>query len=120
MAYVIAGQTVSLDGYVADATVVPDRSTRLAELQGSGYMNALIEETGAVVMGRRSFEMPGDPDSLADSYEFQVPIFVVTHHPPQVRPKENERLRFTFVTDGVERAVAGAGAAAGDRAVTVV
>ncbi len=117
----LAGQTVSLDGYVADANgsagpLYPD----LAELQGSGYMNALIEETGAVVMGRRSFEMPGDPDSLADSYEFQVPIFVVTHHPPQVRPRENERLRFTFVTDGVERAVAGAAAAAGAKAVTVV
>jgi dihydrofolate reductase len=121
MAYVIAGQTVSLDGFVADANgsaaqLYPD----LAALQGSAYMNALIEETGAVVMGRRSFEMPEDPDTIADSYEFQTPIFVVTHRPPAVTPKENERLTFTFVTDGVESAVAKATSAAGKKAVTVV
>ena len=61
MGYVIAGQTISLDGYVADANgsaepLYPD----LADLQGSEYMNGLIEETGAVVMGRRSFEMPDE------------------------------------------------------------
>jgi dihydrofolate reductase len=121
MAYVIAGQTMSLDGYVADANgnaepLYPD----LAALQGTPYMNALIEETGAVIMGRRSFEMPDDPDSIADNYEFQVPIFVVTHHPPPVSPKENDRLTFTFVTTGVESAVEQATAAAGQKAVTVV
>ncbi|MGQ0802903.1 MAG: dihydrofolate reductase family protein [Actinomycetota bacterium] len=121
MGYVIAGQTISLDGYVADANgsaepLYPD----LEALQGSAYMNALIEEAGAVIMGRRSFEMPEDPDSLADSYEFQTPIFVVTHHPPSVTPKENDRLTFTFVTEGVESAVAQATAAAGEKAVMVV
>src|SRR5436853_7939959 len=113
MGYVIAGQTISLDGFVADANgsaepLYPD----LADLQGSEYMNGLIEETGAVVMGRRSFEMPDDPDAIADEYEFQAPIFVVTHHPPPVTPKENERVPFRFVTDGVEAALGpGAGAA---------
>jgi dihydrofolate reductase len=121
MAYVIAGQTISLDGFVADQNgsagpLYPD----LAALQDSAYMNAMIEQTGAVVMGRRAFEMPDDPDSIADNYEFQVPIFVVTHHPPPVTPKENERLSFTFVTDGVESAVTQAMAAAGEKAVMVV
>jgi dihydrofolate reductase len=121
MAYVIAGQTMSVDGFVADASgnvaaLYPD----LAALQGSAYLNAVIEETGAVIMGRRSFEMPENPDTLADSYEFQTPIFVLTHHPPAAPPKQNERLTFTFVTDGVGSAVAQATAAAGDRAVTVV
>ena len=48
-------------------------------------------------MGRRSFEMPDDPDTIADEYEFQAPIFVVTHRQPPVTPKENKRrtsLRF--------------------------
>lgn len=121
MADVIAGQTISLDGFVADAAgsaaaLYPD----LADLQGSAYLTAMIEATGAVIMGRRSFEMPDDPDAMADSYEFQTPIFVLTHRPPPVPPKENERLTFTFVTDGVESAVAQAKVAAGDRAVTVV
>ena len=65
--------------------------------------------------------MGGDPDSWADEgYEFQVPIFVVTHAPPAVTPKGTDRLSFTFVTDGVEAAVSRAVEAAGDRSVTVV
>jgi dihydrofolate reductase len=82
-------------------------------------MNALIDETGAVLMGKRSFEM-GDPDSYVGNYEFQVPIFVVTHHPPPVAPKQDEQLTFTFVTDGIQSAVAQAKAAAGEKAIQVI
>ena len=120
MAKVIVGMTTSVDGFVADQTgsaarLYPD----LTALQGTPYMNAAIEETGAVLMGKRTFEM-GDPDSYVGSYEFQVPIFVLTHEPPKVAPKQDEHLTFTFVTDGVESAVEQATAAAGDRAVQVV
>jgi dihydrofolate reductase len=120
MASVIAGMTMSLDGFVADADgragrLYPD----LAALQGSAYMNDAIEETGAVLMGRRTFEM-GDPDSYVGEYEFQVPIFVVTHRQPERLPKQDERLTFTFVTDGLASAVEQARAAAGAKAVQVV
>jgi dihydrofolate reductase len=112
--------TTSLDGFVADQTgsaarLYPD----LAALRGTAYMNAAIEQTGAVLMGKRTFAM-GDPDWYVGNYEFQVPIFVVTHQPPDVQPKQDEHLTFTFVTDGVESAIAQATAAAGDRAVQVV
>jgi dihydrofolate reductase len=117
---VIAGMTVSLDGFVADTSGSARLLyTDLAELRRSPYMDAAIEETGAVLMGRRTFEM-GDPDSYVGNYEFQVPIFVLTHHPPETPPKQDERLTFTFVTDGVVSAVEQAEAAAGDRAVQVV
>ena len=120
MARLIAGMTVSLDGYVQDAGgSAAALYTDLADLQDSPYVKAMQDETGAVLMGRRTFEMAGDTDSYADSYELQVPIFVLTHTPPAVAPKRNERLSFTFVTDGVESAVAQA-AAARERAVTVV
>jgi dihydrofolate reductase len=120
MAKVIVGMTTSVDGFVTDqsgsaARLYPD----LAALQGTPYMNAAIEETGAVLMGKRTFEM-GDPDSYVGSYEFQVPIFVLTHEPPKVAPKQDEHLTFTFVTDGVESAVEQATAAAGDKGVQVV
>jgi dihydrofolate reductase len=82
-------------------------------------MTATIAETGAVLMGRKTFEM-GDPDSYVGEYEFQVPIFVLTHHPPRVPPKQDDRLTFTFVQDGVDSAVAQAKAAAGDKVVQVV
>jgi dihydrofolate reductase len=70
-------------------------------------------------MGHRTFEM-GDPDSYVGNYEFQVPIFVLTNHPPQKPPKQDERLTFTFLTGSIERAVAQAKAAAGEKAVAVV
>lgn len=121
MAQVIAGMTMSLDGYVADAEgslgpLYPD----FEELGASDYMRALQAETGAVVMGRRTFDAAGDPDSYADDYEFQVPIFVLTHTPPDVEPRRNENLSVTFVTDGLDAAVTRARAAAGERDVTVV
>jgi dihydrofolate reductase len=58
MAKVILGMTTSLDGFVADregsvGRLYPD----LVALRGNAYMNAIIEETGAVLMGRRTFEM---------------------------------------------------------------
>jgi dihydrofolate reductase len=120
MAKVIVGMTTSLDGFVADESgsasrLYPD----LAALRSTAYMSEDIEETGAMLMGKRTFEM-GDPDSYVGNYEFQVPIFVVTHEPPHVAPKQDEHLTFTFVTEGVEAALAQATAAAGDKVVQVV
>ena len=120
MATVSAGMTVSLDGFVSDpagsaAPLYPD----LADLRGTDYMDRAIAETSAVLMGKRTFEM-ADPDSYVGEYEFQVPIFVVTHHPPAKQPQEDERLTFTFVTDGLESALDQAKAAAGDAVVQVV
>jgi dihydrofolate reductase len=120
-AKVVVGMTLSLDGFVADRSgsagrLYPD----LAALQGSDFMNAAIERTGAVLMGRRTFAMAADPDWYVGNYEFQVPIFVLTHEPPRVAPKQDERLTFTFVTSGLESAVEQAKAAAGGRDVTVV
>ena len=121
MAEVIAGMTMSLDGFVADrdgsaGRLYPD----FDELADSDVMRSTIDETGAVLMGRRTFEMAGDTDSYADTYELQVPIFVLTHRPPEAMPKQNDRLTFTFVTGDVASAVAQAKAAAADRDVTVV
>ncbi len=120
MAKVIAGMTVSLDGFVADergdhGMLYPDS----AGLDGP-YMDEVREVTGAALMGRTTFDGADDPDDYAEGYEFQVPIVVLTHRPPAVEPKRNDRLFFTFVTEGVEAAVARAAELAGDRAVTVI
>jgi dihydrofolate reductase len=120
MARIIAGMTISLDGFVQDregsaARLYPD----LKALRDTPYMQDAIAETGAVLMGRKTFAM-ADPDSYVGEYEFQVPIFVVTHEPPAVEPRQDEHLTFTFVTDGVESAAAQATSAAGEMAVQVV
>jgi dihydrofolate reductase len=121
MSRVIAGLTVSLDGYfeAADGTFAALYADADA-LADSPYMKASQAETGAVLMGRRTFDGAGDPDSYAVDYEYQVPIVVLTHRPPEREPARNEDLSVRFVTDGIESAVAQAVAAAGDRAVTVV
>jgi|HubBroStandDraft_6_1064221.scaffolds.fasta_scaffold10809_3 dihydrofolate reductase len=112
MPKVIVGMTISLDGFAADQNgnagrLFPD----LAALRHTPYMHDAITQTGAVLMGRRTFEM-ADPDSYVAKYEFQVPIFVLTHHPPSVAPKQDEHLTFTFITGGVKSAVGRAKAAA--------
>jgi dihydrofolate reductase len=120
MGKVIGGATLSLDGFASDPT--GDVSALYPDLANFTQTEELEEEmrtTGAVILGRRSYEM-GEPDSYADSYEYQVPIFVVTHHVPAKPPKRNDRLYFTFVTDGIESAVAQAKAAAGDKNVVVI
>ena len=53
---------MSLDGFVADADGNVDRLyADFAELQRSPSMTAVIAGTGAVLMGRRTFEM-SEPD----------------------------------------------------------
>jgi dihydrofolate reductase len=120
MAKVYTGMTMSLDGFVADREGNTKRLSDPAASGGSEYMTALIQATGAVVLGRRTFAMAADPDWYVGNYEFQVPIFVLTHTPPPVMPKQDENLTFTFVTDGVASAIAQAKAAAGQRAVQAI
>jgi dihydrofolate reductase len=120
MAKVIFGMTMSLDGFINDASggvalLYPD----LKELDQTELMQEAIRTTGAVVMGRRTFDMASDADSYADSYEFQVPIFVITEQAPERKPKENGRISFTFV-DTVEAAIQQAKQAAGEKDVAVV
>jgi dihydrofolate reductase len=128
MGRVIAGMTMSLDGYVNDrqgsvAGLYADLvlgNVHDPTMQDNAAMQEALRRTGAVVMGMRAFLMAEDPDSYADSYEFQVPIFVVTHARPASIPKENEQLTFTFVTDGIAAAITQAKQVAGTRDVTII
>lgn len=119
MGKVIIGATVSLDGFMNDrhgdiSRLYPD----FEALRKTEMLQEEIRTTGAVVMGRRSYDM-GEGD-LTD-YEYQVPIFVLTHTVPEKKVKgENDHLRVTFVTDGIESAFQQAKAAAGEKQVTVV
>lgn len=119
MTKLIFGMTTSLDGYINDkngsvARLYPD----LQALGETDLLKDEIKRIGAVVMGRHTYDMANGDYT---GYEFQTPIFVVTHHPPE-KPAagENENLKFTFVTDGVASAIAQAKIAAGSKDVTVV
>ena len=111
---------MSLDGFINDRngsvqSLYPDFDA----LRKTEMLQRSIRTTGAVVMGRHAYEM-GDPDSYVDNYEYQVPIFVLTHHVPAKLPKQDDKLTFAFITEGIVSAIEQAKAAAGDRDVTVI
>jgi dihydrofolate reductase len=119
MSKVIVGTTTSLDGFMNDREGNIDRLyPNLDDLRDTEMLQESMRSTGAVVMGRHAFDMAqGD----FTAYEYQVPIFVVTHHPPQeVTKGQNDKLKIIFVTEGIESAIEKAKAAAGEKDVTIV
>lgn len=121
MGKVIAGMSMSLDGYINDHNgTVEMFYSDFKELHDVPTFQEMIKNTGAVVMGRHVYEM-ADPFSWAnDDYEFQTPIFVLTHTPPAKYPKGNGRLTFSFVTDGIESAISQAKKAASNKDIQVI
>jgi dihydrofolate reductase len=118
--------SMSLDGYIAapnDEVGNPggDDFDRLHEWFGdfsrpSGPVGELFDEMhafGAIVVGRRTAEQidhwGGDRDGVS--------IFVPSHRPPG--PSVANYPLVTYVSDGIESAMAQAKAAAGDRYVLV-
>lgn len=119
MAKVIVGATLSLDWFMNDrngdvSRLYPDFDA----LHQTEMLREEIRATGAVVMGRRAYDMAqGD----LTGYEYQAPIFVLTHHAPTTPIKGvNDQLTVNFVADGIQSAIAQAKAAAGEKQVTVV
>ncbi|HEX8034104.1 MAG TPA: dihydrofolate reductase family protein [Ktedonobacterales bacterium] len=119
MGKVIIGATMSLDWFTNDRN--GDVSRLYPDLEALRTTEMLAEEiqmTGAVVMGRHAYNMA---DGDLTDYEYQVPIFVLTHAIPEKTAKGvNDKLTLTFVTSGIERAIEQAKAAAGDKNVMVV
>jgi dihydrofolate reductase len=74
-----------------------------------------LRDIGAVVLGRRMFD---NAKGWGDDPPFHVPVFVLTHEAKEDLVKEGGTT-FTFVSDGVESALAQARAAAGDKNVAV-
>lgn len=128
MAKVLAGITVSLDGYINDSNGSVDQLyTDFAELKAAHSFQKMIADTGAVIMGRNVYEMADPFTWVNEEYEFQVPLFILTHTPPEKFPQGNEKLSVTFVTDGIESAISQAKKAAtatavqaGDKMVQVI
>ncbi len=85
-----------------------------------------IDATGAVLMGRRMFsggEGRWEDDPVADGWwgddpPFGVPVFILTHHARETVTKQGGT-SYTFVTEGIDAAVAQARAAAGNKNVAV-
>jgi len=124
--------SMSLDGYIAGPNDEPgnpggDGFMRLhdwfvapdgAFVRPSGPAGQLMDEwnaTGAVLVGRRTAEQVDHWGG--DHHGRGVPIFVPSHRPPG--PSVANYPLVTYVTDGIERAMAQAKVAARDKNVMV-
>jgi dihydrofolate reductase len=114
-ATIIASMSMSVDGFVAGPSDEVDQLfawyAALSEASG-----ALLQDVGAklraVVTGRRTFDIA---EGWGGQHPLGVPVFVVTHSVPAGW----DEAPFTFVTQGVERAVAQAGTLADDGIVGI-
>ena len=128
MARVICDMSASLDGYVTGpndsrenpfgdgAEMLHDWIFDAATDDDRAVLRDVVDNVGAVVMGRTSFDKNegeggwGDGGPLGD-----VPCFVVTHN----KPTTSHPPIYTFVTEGVAGAIEQAKEAAGDKVVAL-
>lgn len=121
MAKIMAGITLSLDGFINDKHGSVDKLYNdFTELKESPTFQKMTADTGAVIMGNNVYNMADPFTWVNDEYEFQVPLFILTHSPPEKYPPGNDKLSVTFVTDGIESAIAQASKAAGDKLVQII
>ena len=133
MSKLLALMTMSLDGYVADShdgvgevfdwymhsgdvafsTGGSDPMTFHVSQPSAEHLKGLWAELGAVLTGRRTFEVA---DGWGGNHAWG-PAFVLTHAVPDGWPRPDSTVH--FVTDGLESAVKQAKAAAGGKTVGV-
>ena len=88
--------------------------------RSTGVMEETQANLGATVMGRNMFGGEGSWDAKpwdgwwGDEPPFHMPVFVITHHDREPLVKDGGTT-FTFVTDGIESALAQAEEAAGGK-----
>lgn len=132
MATVVADMSMSLDGFIADrndqvgplfdwyqagpvATPSADEKWSFKTDEASAeQLREALQTVGALICGRRLFELT---NAWGGRHPIGCPVVVVTHSVPEGWPRDDAP--FTFVTAGVESAVARAKAIADDRIVAV-
>lgn len=103
------------NGDVAIATPAGDFTVHLNPASVA-HWTAWTASLGAIVCGRELFDVA---QGWQGRHTLDVPVVVVTHHPPTEWIEAHPDAPFTFVPDGVEAAVEGARSLAGDRDVYV-
>jgi dihydrofolate reductase len=122
MGTVMFGLSASLDGFIADKN---DDVTEVFAWMGSGMeqlhdlIGDALNETGAVIMGRRGFDQIYSeqgwvwPDGTAPEY----PVVVLQAQARE--PVKKGKTQFYFVTEGIEAAVTKAQELAGEKCVAL-
>jgi dihydrofolate reductase len=135
MSKVVAQAIMSLDGYVAKQdntigslfdwlqngdTAIPtpagDFTVHLTPPSAEHWQQWVTSVGALLVCGRTLFDVA---EGWQGRHTLDVPVVVVTHHVPTDWVEAHPEAPFTFVTDGVEAAVARAKALAGDLDVAI-
>jgi dihydrofolate reductase len=133
MSKVIAGFSMSLDGFVADpddgvdqvfkwysaggtdAEVMTGDGTFEMSREGAEFIEEAGQGAGVLVTARRTFDLA---HAWGGKHPMDVPMVVVTHRVPE-EWAGREGSPFTFVTEGVPKAIDTARQIAGDKDVVV-
>jgi dihydrofolate reductase len=128
MSKVVCEISMSLDGFITGPNVrvgngLGDNGERLHDWRFDAKTETdtkIVDETyastGAVVMGKRMFDVGFEP--WGDPPPFRMPVFVVTHEARDPLPMKGGTT-YTFVTDGIKAVLELARAAAGDKNVGI-
>jgi dihydrofolate reductase len=129
MSKLVSDISVSLDGFITDPNAsvgTPLEGNDPGRLHDwmfdaktdadAAIRDEMYEATGAVLMGKRMFDVGFEP--WGDPPPFGMPVFIVTHEAREPLPMQGGTT-YTFVTEGIETALEQARAAAGDKNVGV-
>jgi dihydrofolate reductase len=123
MSKVTSDISMSLDGFITDPHEPTDNPGRLHDWMFDATTDAdaaIVDEiyasTGAVLIGKRMFDVGFEP--WGDPPPFGMPVFVVTHEERAPLAMQGGTT-YTFVADGIERALELARAAAGEKNVGI-
>jgi dihydrofolate reductase len=119
MSKVFTGASMSIDGYVSGPdesgfehlfkwygagdvevpTADPEMTPRMTR-ESADHFRTIQELTGAIVVGRKLFDYT---NGWGGNHPLGVPVVVLTHSVPDGWPRDDAP--FTFVSEGIERAV---------------
>jgi dihydrofolate reductase len=117
MAAVVWHVTMSLDGFIAGPGDAMDWALDYFTDAKSETAGAVIETTGAIIMGRHTFEVEDRDRPGIYGGAWTGPYFVLTHEPPTSVP---DWMAGTFIDEDIEAAVSRASLAAEGRNVGIL
>jgi dihydrofolate reductase len=117
MAAVVWHVTMSLDGFIAGPNDAMDWVSDYFSEEENETAGEVIATTGAIIMGRHTYEVEDRYRPGIYGGAWSGPYFVLTHEPPEVAP---DWMTGTFIDEDIEAAVARARQAAGGKKVGIL
>jgi dihydrofolate reductase len=116
---VVVNRSMSLDGFIARPQAGPGHAMDwIFDFGMPAEMQEIAAATGAMLIGRRTYDEASRMEPAKSDYPFSGPQFVLTHEPPD--PPDPPDPEVIFLTCDVGEAIATALAAAGGKNVEIL